>query len=314
MAGTGMVFGLCISYYYLDYRYHGWLGLLAAIAVAIAAGLWLDLHGRKRLSGFEALVCELAIAVAAAAVIVFPPLLAGRATSVGTMMLLGMGLVVPAAITVLGRLPRRRPALPPAIAMSQVVFLALLAHFATGRHPGLAAWYDAVPRVAAPVAGATAAALIYVCRMPWRTHEAIATGTPTRVGLGLVVAWAAVHLGIGPESGAAGFPTLVWAIVWVLVVPVCELARLACLALWRLVGSDRGSPAGPGAAPAAASAAVLAAALAAGAIGVSLYGLRFSPEWVAVLLAPAVIGYLVVPLLIQSRRDAQPAQALDTHG
>ena len=308
VAGAGMLFGVFMALFYLDSSPGSATELLVAGVFLVLVGSWLGRPGAEHSNHGWVFGYELGASAIIGLGLMLAMSLGPIHWSLGSIVLLAMAMMTPAAISLLSRSPLATPALPAGIALIQLLLLALLGALGAHDMEELAQYKD-FRIIALPTIGALIGALIYLCRMPWRTEAEVSTGVVTRLCLGLVVTWGAVGLGIGP--GADNERTA--ALSWILAAPVFELLRrYAVAALTGIfpddgVARDRYAAANAGHSP--ASIGIFALML--GGIGIVLWHLQVPGVWSVLALAPAFMVYSIAPLLLPSLASSHPSSMVD---
>ena len=308
VAGAGMLFSVFIALFYLDSSPGSATELLVAGVFLVLVGSWLGRPGAEHSIQGGAFGYELAASAIVGLGLMLAMPLVPVPWSLGSIVLLGMAMMTPAAISFLSRSPLATPALPAGIALIQLLLLALLGALGAHDMDELAQYKD-FRIVALPTIGALIGALIYLCRMPWRAEAEVFTGVVTRLCLGLVVIWGAVGLGVGP--GADNERTA--ALAWILAAPVFELLRrFAVAALMGLLPDDGVARDGYALATAGHSPTSIGIfALMLGGTGIVLWHLQVPAFWSALALVPAFMVYLIAPLLLPSWASSHPSSMVD---
>ena len=306
VAGIGILFGIFISLFYVGPGPLGATGLLVAGTFLAACGVWLVRRGGKAASEGPSLGYELGASIVAVASLVFWMPLAGVVWTPVTLVLAAMALVTPAAMSFLGRAPSSTPALPPAVALVQLLLLVLLG-LLDARHGAPAPYGETFAIVALPVIGALMGALIYLCRMPWRRHSAIASDVATLLCLGLVLAWGALRLGLVPEAPGTGATNgRTGAILWVLAVPVFELLRRCAAAYLQGTAAETSAGQSP------ASMCIFTLIL--GGVGILLWRLRVPEHWTLLALILAFLVYALAPVFMPYWSKTRRSEMADARG
>jgi hypothetical protein len=209
------------------------------------------------------------------------------------LLLAGMALLTPVAVFLLGRPQGSGQALPLGLALVQLLLLSVFGALVA---PDPTTWtpYKGFETVALPTIGALMAALIYLCRTPWRATPNISVGIATRVFVGLLVAWGALMIGAAPWAQAERTAAL----LWILAVPLFELLHRYLAASIRR----------PGLLPKHSPASILIFALAAGGVGIALWHMHVAAASLQLALLPALLIYVAAPkLMLPWKRHREPA-------
>lgn len=221
VAGAGILSGAFLSFFYLQPAAAGPIAPLLAGIAAIVAATWLHRRYVARTYWDGYYPRAFAASMLMTLLVLLPEAKALQPTYLGDLALVAAAFLTPLAIAVLGRSAPTSRGLPLAIVLVQLVLLLVLSLVALPTSP-VQAGEDRLFQVALPIIGALAAALIYLCRTPWRSAGVISAGSGTRLSLGLVVAWGAMSL--RTEEG----PHVV-ALLWILGIPIFELLRRCAL-------------------------------------------------------------------------------------
>ncbi len=152
-----------------------------------------------------------------------------------------------------------------------------------------------------PIIGALAAALVYLCRTPWRAAGVICAGTGTRLSLGLVVAWGA--MGLRAEDG----PQVV-ALLWILAIPIFELLRRCGVVVVNRIKAGSGRLVyARRTATVPSPSVILVSTLAAGSLGILLEYLQLPSAWSIHALVAVMLTYWISAVVMQPW--ARPDQA-----
>ncbi len=328
VAGAGIIAGVLIALFYLEPTPALSVAPLLAAMALVVSGAWLQRHLLKAQPGRNVdrwYLRESAAAVAAAALIFLP-----NAAQLPSFLLDGglalplAALVTPLALSLLGRPREVTPALPLGVALVQILMLTsfaavISAGVASPAH-GSAFPTSGFPSLALPTMGALMAALVYLCRTPWRAAGVITAGTGTRLCLGLLVAWGALRLRGDLEIVYERDAVL----LWILAVPVFEIVRRCSVAIIDAVVRSMADGVTSGVAggivpsvpvspeyqrvvmPSASPLVIVGATLAAGLVGLVLAHLQVSYRFSVFGLLPAMLIYLSAPMLVQARNRASP--------
>lgn len=294
-AGAGVLFGVMISLFYLDSSPGSATELLVAGLILVLIGSWLERTSPRHLSPAGHFAIEtLASAIVVIVLLFFVSPAEAIQWSLVTFLLILMVVVTPLAVSRLERSALATAALPAAVVLIQLLLLALISALDANDMGGSALHKD-IRIIVLPTAGGLIAALIYLSRMPWRSHIGTTTGLATRLCLGLVVSWGALSL----AAGFSAQETRAAPLLWVLALPVFELVRSHALPALRSLlrktttMSDY-APSGIGYPPAS----MCIFALILGATGIVLRHLDVPGFWSMLGLIPALFAYLAVPALM----------------
>ena len=292
VAGAGILAGAFISFFYLQPRPDLALApLLGGIAATVAA-TWLHRRyfGRTGEDGYypRAFAASMLVTL----MVLLPEAAALRMAWMGDLALAAAAFLTPLAIGVLGRTGPTTHGLPLAIVLVQLVLLLTLSLDVTAMQAG-GAGDQRLWQVTLPTIGALSAALIYLCRTPWRAGGVICAGSGTRLSLGLVVAWGAVAL--RAEDG----PHVV-ALLWILAVPIFELLRRCGSVALNRIRMVVGRPACVRrAATLHSPSTILALTIAAGSLGILLAHLQVAIAWSIHALVAAMLTYWISAAVMQ---------------
>jgi hypothetical protein len=304
VAGAGILSGAFLSFFYLQPSATGAiLPLLAGIAATVAA-TWLHRRyvARLYLDGYypRAFAASMLVTL----LVLLPGAEALQPNYLGDIALVAAVFLTPLAIAVLGRSGPTSRGLPMAIVLVQLALLLVLS-LAAMPMSAAQAGEQSLFQVALPIIGALAAALIYLCRTPWRPAGVISAGSGTRLSLGLVVAWGAMSL--RTEEG----PHVV-ALLWILGIPIFELLRrCALLALHRIRAGVSGRPYARRMAIAPSPSVVLACTAVAGSAGILFEHLPVASGWSIHALVAVMLTYWIFAAVMQPWSRAEQDHVVD---
>jgi hypothetical protein len=304
VAGAGILSGAFLSFFYLQPAAAiPIVPLLAGIA-AIVAATWLHRRyvARTYLDGYypRAFAASMLVTM----LVLLPEARGLQPSYLGDLALVAAAFLTPLAIGVLGRTAPTSHGLPLSLVLVQLVMLlvlSLIAYPMTAAEAG----EERLFQVALPIIGALAAALIYLCRTPWRSAGVICAGSGTRLSLGLVVAWGAMTL--RTEEG----PHVV-ALLWILSVPIFELLRrVAIVAVHRIRAGWSGRPYARRMAAGLSPSAILACTIVTGSAGILFEHLPIASAWSILTLVAVMLTYWIVAAMMQPWARPQQDRVVD---
>lgn len=289
VAGAGMLAGGVVALFYADATLSTLMvPLLASLALgSLGAGLERAELRRGARPWRRHVLLIASVAVMAALFGVVDPY--ERLTHPMHSLVIVLTLVTPYASARMTGLPDR-PSTPSAVALAQGLLLVATVAVAALRAPGGPDGFTASPANAhlAAFVGVLLGALIYQCRVPWRDGAIASCSVAARLVLGLLVAWFAIDIG----SGRPVAERVEVALLWILSVPVFEIARESMSAFRReSVTLDQSLHVGHAASPVLL---VLATALS-GAVGIALWLSGLPTLWIVAAWALALASWAFLP-------------------
>lgn len=314
VAGFGVAIGSSVSIFYLgSITSEPWGLLLAfgAIGLIGVGRLWhradeVSLRSASRLPGVAV------VSLFSVALLILPVPLLTLEWSIAKVMLFIWILITPFALHSLHswRGENGAGALPVSVVVCQILLLLVVGIEGESGAPGSAA-LSLFAAVAVPVSGALVGSLLYLYPMPWRRKAAVSAGIATPLCLGTLVSWGAVQLGFDSTQNSAAGPV---ALLWILSGPVFELFRRTAVGGLPVFSSGRRSSVAAGRMSRHAEhnpTSIVVSAVIFGVIGILLLRLRVPEAWALLALLPALVAYMLAPVLLDFRDGRAPPTLIE---
>ena len=215
-----MLLGVVITVFYVEADLSGASVLVIPGILLIIAGIWLERHEAGRRSPWIDRGLELSASGTAVILLLSMSGVDIHYATPSKAVFYILTCLTPFAIAVIGRSRPLLPALPAVLAFVQLALLAAVAFTLAGGSDE-SGNVGVFLLLSMPLIGALIAALAYLLPMPWRPQAAVQLGLPENLCLGLIVSWAAIQIGKGPQVHAE----LTTVLSWALAVPVVEMFR-----------------------------------------------------------------------------------------